>query len=226
MITMEKLKFLRLQRGLSQEELAKMIHIAPNTLSDYENGKVIPNMEIFQKILLVLRYDLSLTEINKDDFYSKNVSNYEKNRKPDIAIYYDSYNDFLYEQKKSIEEGEISSLWEFVSYVKKGESEVFLHNEVLSKEGLVYTRVYKNESVILKRIEIDKKGKPIITDKWATLLDFKKYPYLYIKHKAQLEKRISYLDESETNDILTELGREMFSKRIFEKHFLNFGGVI
>lgn len=37
---------LRLERNLMQKELASKIHIAPNTLSQFEKGKARPSYEV------------------------------------------------------------------------------------------------------------------------------------------------------------------------------------
>ena len=62
MITVEKIRFHRLQKGLTQKAMAEKLHIAINTYSDYETGKVLPDILMFQNILSVLGLDLSLSE--------------------------------------------------------------------------------------------------------------------------------------------------------------------
>ena len=46
----ERLKELRLQRGLTQKELAEILGIKRNTYSDLENGKCEANYEKLEKI--------------------------------------------------------------------------------------------------------------------------------------------------------------------------------
>ncbi len=45
MLIKERLKTLRLQRGITQEELAKIINVTKTTISYYENGKRIPTLQ-------------------------------------------------------------------------------------------------------------------------------------------------------------------------------------
>lgn len=46
----EKLKVLRKNKGLKQQELAEILGIKRNTYSDWENGKCKPNYEKLEKI--------------------------------------------------------------------------------------------------------------------------------------------------------------------------------
>ena len=46
----ENLKKCRVQRGMSQEELAKKINIHPVQFSRYERGHSVPSIEVVQKI--------------------------------------------------------------------------------------------------------------------------------------------------------------------------------
>jgi len=49
------LKAMRVNRGLSQKEAAKMIGVAPSTLSFWENGKSSPSMKHFKSVCLAYR---------------------------------------------------------------------------------------------------------------------------------------------------------------------------
>ncbi len=42
----ERIRELRTEKGLYQRELAEKIHIAPNTLSQFESGKAKPSYEV------------------------------------------------------------------------------------------------------------------------------------------------------------------------------------
>ena len=46
----EKIKFLRQQRGVKQEELAKAINVSRKSISHYETNRVIPPLEIIKAI--------------------------------------------------------------------------------------------------------------------------------------------------------------------------------
>ena len=46
----ERIKEIRLKKGITQKELAKMLGIATNSLSRYEIGERIPNLEMIKKI--------------------------------------------------------------------------------------------------------------------------------------------------------------------------------
>ena len=46
----ETLKCLRLSRGITQEELAKVLGVSPSTIGMYEAGKRQPNFEMEEKI--------------------------------------------------------------------------------------------------------------------------------------------------------------------------------
>jgi transcriptional regulator with XRE-family HTH domain len=54
----ERLKALRLEKGLMQEELAKIIKTTNATISKYENGRIEPNLETLQ--LLAENFDVSV----------------------------------------------------------------------------------------------------------------------------------------------------------------------
>ena len=61
----EKLQLLRKQNGYSQEELAERIGIARQTISKWENGQAIP--EINGLIRLSELYGITVDRIVKDD---------------------------------------------------------------------------------------------------------------------------------------------------------------
>jgi transcriptional regulator with XRE-family HTH domain len=57
----ERLKALRLEKRLMQEELAKIIKTTNATISKYENGRIEPNLETLQ--LLAEHFDVSVDYI-------------------------------------------------------------------------------------------------------------------------------------------------------------------
>ncbi len=57
----QRLRTLRLERGLQQKAVAASLHISPSTYSNYENGIYLPNMETL--ILLADLFQISLDEL-------------------------------------------------------------------------------------------------------------------------------------------------------------------
>lgn len=50
----KNLKYYRLKSAMSKKELAKQVHVSPMAISNYENGKRKPNMELLKKMAEVL----------------------------------------------------------------------------------------------------------------------------------------------------------------------------
>ena len=46
----EIVRQLRLERGLSQVQLAKELHVTKQTVSNWENGNIVPSVELLLKI--------------------------------------------------------------------------------------------------------------------------------------------------------------------------------
>lgn len=57
----QNLKRLRKRKGLNQSHLASMIGVAPNSISNYENGVSTPDFKLIDKIIKVL--DISREEL-------------------------------------------------------------------------------------------------------------------------------------------------------------------
>lgn len=57
----ENIKKYRLLNNMTQEELSKKLGIAPNTLSNYENGNREPNSDVISKLADI--FDISLDEL-------------------------------------------------------------------------------------------------------------------------------------------------------------------
>jgi transcriptional regulator with XRE-family HTH domain len=72
----EKLKDLRKERGISQEELAKVLHITRQSISKWETGAAYPDMEKMK--MLSDLYELTLDELMNQE--SKGASESEKER--------------------------------------------------------------------------------------------------------------------------------------------------
>ena len=62
----DKIKEIRLKRGLKQSELAQMASISREAVGNYERGDRIPNIEITQKIATALKVNINEL-LNKED---------------------------------------------------------------------------------------------------------------------------------------------------------------
>ncbi|WP_166669237.1 helix-turn-helix transcriptional regulator [Bacillus sp. BH2] len=61
----EKLKKMRKQANLTQDNLAELIHVSRQTISNWENGKSYPDL---QSLLLLCKvYDISLSQLIEED---------------------------------------------------------------------------------------------------------------------------------------------------------------
>lgn len=49
-----KIKEARLERNLTQEQLAELIGVHPKTYRNYETGKTVPRIEIIRKLCIAL----------------------------------------------------------------------------------------------------------------------------------------------------------------------------
>jgi len=63
----ERLKEARIARGYSMAELAKIIEVTPQTISQYESGKITPSWDVLRKIINVLDFPLSYFTKRYDD---------------------------------------------------------------------------------------------------------------------------------------------------------------
>ena len=71
------LKFLRKKKGIGQVELAEIIGVKPNTISNYENSISNPDYEILQKIIKILEVDAdSFLYLNLETNVNKKDNNY------------------------------------------------------------------------------------------------------------------------------------------------------
>ena len=61
----ERLKKMRKQANLTQDNLAELIHVSRQTISNWENGKSYPDL---QSLLLLCKvYDISLNQLVEED---------------------------------------------------------------------------------------------------------------------------------------------------------------
>lgn len=49
-----KIKEARLERNLTQEQLAELIGVHPRTYRNYETGKTVPRIQIIRKLCVIL----------------------------------------------------------------------------------------------------------------------------------------------------------------------------
>ncbi len=74
-----KLKALRIQKGLTQQELAKFLNVSQNAIYNWENGKREPNMSMQKKIAEI--FDIALYILIDDDYeIPDTISDAWKNR--------------------------------------------------------------------------------------------------------------------------------------------------
>ena len=72
MLIGEKIKKIRLERKISQEKLANHLYVSRQTISRWETGKVIPNMDnILQLSTFLMNQSVSLLEKKKQNQKSK-----------------------------------------------------------------------------------------------------------------------------------------------------------
>ncbi len=63
----ENLKKCRIDKGISQDELAKKINIHPVQFSRYERGQTIPSIEVVQKIASVLETSIDVLVLGDEN---------------------------------------------------------------------------------------------------------------------------------------------------------------
>jgi len=78
----EKLRTLRLQKGLTQQELAKQAGLGMNTISNYEKGKTYPqNREVYGILSTILGVSADDLHNENDDFIFSAQERYGRSRK-------------------------------------------------------------------------------------------------------------------------------------------------
>ena len=58
------IKFMRVKKGLTQEEIAKLLNVAPSTISGYETNYSQPTFEMIERIADVCDFKI---EFNNND---------------------------------------------------------------------------------------------------------------------------------------------------------------
>lgn len=73
----EKLRTLRLQKNLTQQELAKKAGLGLNTISNYEKGKTYPqNREVYSILANILEVSPDYLHNENDDFFASTQQQY------------------------------------------------------------------------------------------------------------------------------------------------------
>ncbi|ABR30267.1 helix-turn-helix domain-containing protein [Thermosipho melanesiensis] len=67
----EKIKQLRLERDISQEQLAKRLGISRESISHYENNRIVPPVHILREIAKI--FNVSVNYFFEEEHYDKNV---------------------------------------------------------------------------------------------------------------------------------------------------------
>lgn len=81
MIFSEKLKLIRKNRGLTQEELAEKLDVSRQSIAKWENGLSFP--EIYHLINLTNIFNITIDNLVKDDeckinIFEQHITNYEE----------------------------------------------------------------------------------------------------------------------------------------------------
>jgi transcriptional regulator with XRE-family HTH domain len=102
----DRLKEERIQKNLTQTELAKTLYLGQTSVSKYESGKQIPEMPTLQKIA-------DFFEISIDYLLGKtDIRNYTDDPNITIALHSDTdYDEFPKEAKEEINN--------FIEYIKQ-----------------------------------------------------------------------------------------------------------
>lgn len=110
MIIGERLKIERINRGLSQEELGKLINVSKVAICGYENGTKNPTMQNFIKLIEVLNLDpnyLLGREVNvvsdSEDEYIVKMSSEDIKIISELKKYPVLYNKFYEDPKRTVE---------------------------------------------------------------------------------------------------------------------------
>jgi len=110
MIIGERLKIERINRGLSQEELGKLINVSKVAICGYENGTKNPTMQNFIKLIEVLNLDpnyllgreVNVVSDNEDEYIVK-MSNEDIKIISELKKYPVLYNKFYEDPKRTVE---------------------------------------------------------------------------------------------------------------------------
>ncbi|MEG2544866.1 MAG: helix-turn-helix transcriptional regulator [Lachnospiraceae bacterium] len=84
MILGEKISELRKEKNLSQDSFAELFHVTRQTVSNWENGKSYPDLEIILKISD--EFQVSVDELLKDDSIIVKKIDSEKKKKKSLLV--------------------------------------------------------------------------------------------------------------------------------------------
>lgn len=73
----KNLKFIRKFQGLNLNQFASIIGISKSSISDYENGKFIPNFHIINKYCT--QFNIEISSINNVLFTEENINQFKGN---------------------------------------------------------------------------------------------------------------------------------------------------
>ncbi|EGG79803.1 hypothetical protein HMPREF0992_00871 [Lachnospiraceae bacterium 6_1_63FAA] len=82
----EQINNLRKKHGLSQDDFANLFNVSRQTVSNWENGKSYPDLEMIIKISDYFK--ISVDELLRNDVQSEEKIDNEKKVKRDILFYY------------------------------------------------------------------------------------------------------------------------------------------
>lgn len=63
----DRLKYLRLKRGVTQEKLAEQAGVTINYISRIENGTRTPSMELLKKFGEILHFNIALEDVTESN---------------------------------------------------------------------------------------------------------------------------------------------------------------
>lgn len=102
---MKNLKKVRIERKMSQQEIAKKLNISQATYWGYEVGKYEPNIELLLKMSEIFKVSVDYLLGNKNDF-SLDLSNMSSIKK-ELLLYYYNQDEFdTYESWRAIKDKE------------------------------------------------------------------------------------------------------------------------
>ena len=86
MINNERLKLERIRRGLSQEELGKMLHVSKVSICGYDKGTKNPTLDNFEKLLKILSLEPNDLLYTEDSLIKEDILPYEGINNNDICL--------------------------------------------------------------------------------------------------------------------------------------------
>lgn len=75
----EKIKFLRNKKGLTQKQLANLIHKSVGTVKKYESNEISITFDVLEDILKVLDAELTITTNSRDNYLRQYIDTLDIN---------------------------------------------------------------------------------------------------------------------------------------------------